>query len=67
MQKDLVKFRKAILTIAFSPLIFSSNNLDLAAKYLSNEDKRGTKYQNFKDVQSNLLLAFDNSKKNSLY
>ena len=66
MQKDLVKFRKAILTIAFSPLIFSSNNLDLAAKYLSNEDKRGTKYQNFKDVQSNLLLAFDNSKKNSL-
>ena len=37
MQKNLLKFRKVFINVACSALILTSNNSELAAKYLPNE------------------------------
>ena len=43
MQKHSLKFVKVFTNIACSPLIFISNNSELAAKYLPNEVKQSMK------------------------
>ena len=58
MQKDLVKYRKVITTIACSQLILLSNNSELAAKYLSDKSVETIKTQSIDKVENNLLSAF---------
>ena len=69
MQKHFLKFRKVLANVAFSPLIFISNNSELAAKYLPNEVKQSNttlEISNFKNLffqgshtlqNKNLLIA----------
>ena len=42
MQKHFLKFRRIFTNVACSPLILISNNSELAAKYLPNEDEQST-------------------------
>ena len=43
MKKHFLKFSKVFTNFAFSPLILISNNSELAAKYLPNDDKNSNK------------------------
>ena len=65
MQKNLVKYRKVITTIACSQLILLSNNSELAANYLSEKEGETIKTQSIDKVENNLLLAFDLQQKNN--
>ena len=40
MQRNFLKFGKVFTNIAFSPLLLISNNSELTAKYLPNNDKK---------------------------
>ena len=60
MQKDVVKFRNLITSMACSPLILISNNLELAAKYLPNKFEKSIKVQNIEKGEDNLfLISYD--------
>ena len=53
MQKHFLKLRRVFTNIACSPLIFISNNMELAAKYLPHDEENlYTKFEinNFNDV-----------------
>ena len=60
MQKVLVKYKKVITSIACSPLILASNNLELAAKYLPN------KLEELLEKGDNLFLSFEIDQKSNL-
>ena len=62
MQKHFVKLRKAITSIAFSPLILISNNTELAAKYLPSKINDSLDFQNINKFNNNLLIDFDDNK-----
>ena len=66
MHKDLVKFRKTLTSLACSPLILISNNLELAAKYLPNKEEGPIRYKTNEEVKNDLLLGFNNSQKDSV-
>ena len=66
MHKDLVKFRKTLASLACSPLILISNNLELAAKYLPNKEEGPARYKSNEEVKNDLLLGFNNSQKDSV-
>ena len=59
MKKKFFKFNKVITSIACSPLIFISNNSELAARYLPN--KVGQSLKNL-EIQNKL---FENSQPNN--
>ena len=44
MQKQFLKFSKVFANIACSPLIFISNNSELAANYLPNDVEKSITY-----------------------
>ena len=48
MQKHFLKFRKVFINVACSPLILISNNSELAAKYLPNDN-----YQSITNLEIN--------------
>ena len=50
MQKHFLKFKKAYINIAFSPLIFASNNSELAAKFLPNDFDKSIKTLEIKNI-----------------
>ncbi len=50
MQKQFLKFKKAYINIAFSPLIFASNNSELAAKFLPNDFDKSIKTSEIKNI-----------------
>ena len=66
MRKDLVKFRKVITGIACTPLILISSSLELAAKFLPNEEEKLIENQNFDPVQNNLLNLSDINRQGDL-
>ncbi|KGF93189.1 MULTISPECIES: BamA/TamA family outer membrane protein [Prochlorococcus] len=59
MQKHFLKSRKFFTSIACSPLIFISNNSELAAKYLlSDDDQLSTTFE-MKDINNGLFHGVD--------
>ena len=66
MQKDLVKYRKVITSIACFHLIFISNNSELAAKYFSDKEGETIKAQIIDKGENNLFLAFDPQRNNNV-
>ena len=55
MQKHFLKFRKVFTNIACSPLIFISNNSELAAKYLPKDLEKSIITYEKKDIKNNLF------------
>ena len=66
MQKDLLKYRKVITSIACFHLILISNNSELAAKYLSDKAGETIKNQIIDKDENDLFLAFDLQQKNNV-
>ena len=66
MQKDLLKYRKVITSIACFHLILISNNSELAAKYLSDKAGETIKTQIIDKDENDLFLAFDLQQKNNV-
>ena len=65
MQKDLLKFKKVITSIACSPLILISNNLELAAQHLPNRGEGSTNSQKILDFGNNLNLEININQENN--
>ncbi len=59
MQKKFLKFRKVFTNIAFTPLIFISNNSELAAKYLSNDIEQLITTLEIKNINYDIFQNFD--------
>ena len=55
MQKHFLKFRKVFTNIACSPLIFISNNSELAAKYLPNEVEQSMTNLEINNIKNGLF------------
>ncbi len=66
MQKDPLKYRKVITSIACFHLILISNNSELTAKYLSDKAGETIKTQIIDKDESDLFLAFDLQQKNNV-
>ena len=66
MQKDLLKYRKVITSIACFHLILISNNSELAAKYLSDKAGETIKTHIIDKDENDLFLAFDLQQKNNV-
>jgi len=66
MQKDLVKYRKVITSIACFHLILISNNSELAAKYLSDKEGETINTHFIDKGENNLFLAFDPQRNNNV-
>ncbi len=66
MQKDLLKYRKVITSIACFNLILISNNSELAAKYLSDKAGETIKPQIIDKDENDLFLTFDLQPKNNV-
>ena len=71
MQKHFLKFGKVFINVACTPLMFISNNAELAAKYLPNDvdqsitnleipNTNSTSFQGFDIKQEKKLLIADN-------
>ncbi len=58
MQKHFFKFKKVFTNIAFYPLIFASNNLELAAKFLPDEVDESITPQEINSSKSGLFQQF---------
>ena len=61
MQKQPIKFRKVFTSIACSPLIFVSNNSELAAKYLPSDVKKSHNNLQTHNLQSSFLSSFEDT------
>ena len=66
MQKDLVKYRKVITSIACFHLILISNNSEIAAKYLSDKEGEIINTNIIDKGENNLFLAFDPQRNNNV-
>ena len=60
MQKHFLKFKKVFTNIACSPLIFISNNSELAAQYLPNEVDQSITNLEIKNIKNVLVKGLDN-------
>jgi len=67
MQKHLLKFRKVFTNIACSPLIFISNNSELAAKYLPNEVEQSMTTLEINNIKNGLLQKVDIKQEKNLF
>ncbi len=63
MQKHFLKFTKVFTNIACSPLILISNNSELAAMYMPNEDEQSIINLEISNIQNELLQGVDIKKK----
>ena len=59
MPKHFLKFRKVFTNIACSPLILISNNSELFAKYLQNEDEQSLSILEINNINNGLFQGFD--------
>ena len=66
MQKDFLKFRKAFINLACSPLILMANNLELAAKYLPNGSEPSIKNSEINKIDNVLFQGFDEEQEKNL-
>jgi len=55
MQKHFLKFGKVFTNVACSPLIFISNNSELAAKYSQNEDEQSISILEINNINNGLF------------
>ena len=62
MKKHFLKFRKVVTNIAFSPLIFISNNSELAARYLSSDVEESIKLSEIKNINNGFSPRFEPKK-----
>ena len=63
MQKHFLKFTKVFTNIACFPLILISNNSELAAMYMTNEDEQSIINLEISNIQNELLQGVDIKKK----
>ena len=66
MLKDHTKFRKVVTSLACAPLIYISNNFELAAKHLPDEFEELVKSENNNNIENNLFLSFETNRNNDL-
>ena len=66
MNNRLVKFRKVPIIIFSLPLIWISNNSELAAKYLISKEKSLSKNQDIDKFENNFSIELDLKKENDL-
>ncbi len=59
MQKHFLKFRKVFTNVACSPLIFLSNNTELAAMYLPNDVERSITNLEIENINHGLFQKFE--------
>ena len=52
MKKHLLKFRKVLTNIACTPLIFISNNSELAARYLTSDVEESIKLLEINNIKN---------------
>ncbi|WP_075506869.1 BamA/TamA family outer membrane protein [Prochlorococcus marinus] len=62
MQKYFLKFGKVFINVACSPLILTSNNLELAAKYLPNDVDQSIKTLEITNINDVLFQGIENNK-----
>ena len=62
MKKHFLKFRKVLTNIACSPLIFISNNSELAARYLSSDVEESIKLSEIKNINNGFSPRFEPKK-----
>ena len=62
MQKHFLKFGKVFINVAGTPLIFISNNSELAAKYLPNNVDELIKTLEIPNINNDLSQTFDMKK-----
>ena len=67
MQKHFFKFKKVFTNIACYPLIFISNNLELAAKFLPDEVEESITPQEINNIQSGLFKQFDTQREKKIF
>ena len=66
MQKDYVKLRKVATNMVCTPLLFVSNNLELAAKHVPEKADELITSQYFNKVDEKLFLSFETNEKNEI-
>ena len=66
MQKHCLKFVKVFVNVACSPLIFISNNSELAAKYLPNEGDQSIKNLEILNINNILFQGIDIKKEKKI-
>ena len=59
MQKHFLKFGKVFINVACSPLIFISNNSELAAKFLPNDFDQSIKTLEIPNINNVLFQGID--------
>ena len=62
MKKHFLKFRKVVTNIAFSPLIFISNNSELAARYLTSDVEESIKLLEINNIKNVFSPRFEPKK-----
>ena len=66
MQKHFFKFGKVFINVACSPLIFISNNSELAAKYLRNDVDESIKTLEISNINNVLFQGIDIKKEKKI-
>ena len=66
MQKHFLKFGKVFINVACSPFILISNNSELAAKYLSNDDGQSIKSFEMQNINNGFFQEIDIKEKKNL-
>ena len=59
MQKHFLKFGKVFINVACTPLMFISNNSELAAKYLPNDVDQSIKTLEIQNINNVLFQGID--------
>ena len=59
MQKHFLKFRKVFTNIACSPLILISNNAELSAKYMPNDNQKSITTLEINNLNNSLFKRID--------
>ena len=59
MQKHFLKLGKVFTNVACTPLILISNNSELAAKYLPNEDDQSIKNLEISNINNDFFDVID--------
>ena len=62
MQKHFLKFGKVFINVACTPLMFISNNSELAAKYLPNDVDESIKTLEIQNTNNVLFQGIDMKK-----
>ena len=67
MQKHFLKYKKVLTNIACSPLIFISNNSELAAMFLPNEVEQSITTLEVNNIKNGLLQGLDHKQEKNFF